>query len=182
MINVLTVSGSLRAASSNTTLLAAAAHLAPGGVSVSPYTALSALPAFNPDVEESDGALPSVTHWRNAVKAADAVLLSSPEYAHGIPGALKNALDWMVGSGELVAKPVGVLSASTYSTFVHPQLVEVLTVMSATIVPEATIVLDVPRRGFDVAQISADTALATVLRNALSALARAAERSAIPVQ
>ena len=96
------------------------------------------IPAFNPDLD-AEGATPPapVAHWRAALAEADAVLISSPEYAHGIPGVLKNALDWVVGSGELVNKPVGVLSASSASAFAHPQLVEVLTTMNALMIPEA---------------------------------------------
>src|SRR4051812_8583392 len=140
MPRLLTVSGSLRAGSSNSALLVAAARVAPAHVTVTAYDMLAAIPAFNPDLEEGSAPLPgAVAHWRGALAAADAVLFSSPEYAHGIPGALKNALDWIVGSSEFVGKPVGVLSASAASQFAHPQLVEVLTVMSATVVPGATL-------------------------------------------
>jgi NAD(P)H-dependent FMN reductase len=177
---LLTVSGSLRMGSSNSALLAAATHLAPTGVTVAPYTELAALPAFNPDLEEGAAFLPApVTHWRNALAAADAVLFSSPEYAHGLPGALKNALDWVVGSGELVNKPVGVLSASAASHFAHPQLVEILTVMNATIVRAATVVLGIPRRGADAAQLAADPVLAPALHAVVVALL--GDRSSVPV-
>jgi NAD(P)H-dependent FMN reductase len=169
------VSGSLRAGSSNTTLLAAAALLAPAGVTISTYTALAALPAFNPDLEEGPEPVPaSVAHWRASLATADMILISSPEYAHGVPGALKNALDWVVGSGELVGKPVGLLNASSASRFAHPQLVEVLTVMSAAVVPGATVALDIPRRGVDAAQLAADPVLAPALQAVLAALVAAA--------
>ena len=171
MAQLLTISGSVRAASSNSALLAAAARFAPPAVTVTPYTKLADIPAFSPDLEEGSAPLPSaVVHWRNAVAAADAVLISSPEYAHGIPGALKNALDWLVGSTEFVGKPVGVLSASAASRFAHPQLVEVLTVMSALVVPEATIVIDIPRRGADADSIAASPASARALYTAVAAL------------
>lgn len=171
MPHLLTVAGSLRAGSSNAALLAAAAQLAPADVAVSAYTALAALPAFNPDLEEGPGPLPAaVVHWRAALATADMILISSPEYAHGIPGALKNALDWAVGGSELVGKPVGLLNASAASQFAHPQLVEVLTVMSANVVPEATVVLDIPRRSVDAAQLAADPLLALALRGVVTAL------------
>ena len=98
------------------------------------------------------------------------VLISTPEYAHGIPGAFKNALDWVVGSSELVGKPVGVINPSAASRFAFPQLIEVLSVMSANVVPAATIVLDVPRRGADAAQLAADPVVAARLGEVLSAL------------
>jgi len=168
---LLTVSGSLRAGSSNAALLSAAARLAPAGVVVSAYADLAALPAFSPDLEEGAAPLPApVLDWRAAIAGADAVLISSPEYAHGIPGSLKNALDWVVGGSEIVGKPVGVLSASAASRFAHPQLIEVLKTMSAAIVPEATVVIDIPRRGVDVEGLVHDSALALVLRNVVAAL------------
>lgn len=169
--HVLTISGSLRAGSSNATLLAAAARLAPDRIAVSPYDGLAELPAFNPDIEEGPGPLPNaVQQWRAAIASADAVLFSSPEYAHGIPGALKNALDWVVGGSEIVGKPVGVLSASAASRFAHPQLVEVLRTMNAALVPEATVVLDIPRRGATVEQLTADPSVAPTLARVIAAL------------
>jgi NAD(P)H-dependent FMN reductase len=172
--HLLTVAGSLRAGSSNAALLGAAAALAPAGVTVAPYTALAALPAFNPDLEEPPAPVPdAVRHWRAALAAADGVLLSTPEYAHGVPGALKNAFDWVVGSGELVGKPVALLNASAASRFAHPQLVEILTVMSAVVVPAASPTVDLPRRGLDAGQLAGDAAVAPILRQAVAALVAA---------
>jgi chromate reductase, NAD(P)H dehydrogenase (quinone) len=168
--HLLTVSGSLRTGSSNTALLTAAALVAPPTVTVSPFVALAALPAFSPDLEESGPVPNAVADWRAALAAADAVLISSPEYAHGMPGVLKNALDWVVGSGELVGKRVGLLSASSASHFAHPQLVEVLSVMSAVMVAKATVVLDVPRRGATAEQLAADPVVAPALAAAVAAL------------
>jgi chromate reductase len=171
MPRLLTLAGSLRSGSSNAALLTAAAVLAPANVTVAEYPALAALPAFNPDVDDASHLTPSaVTHWRAALAAADMLLISSPEYAHGIPGALKNALDWVVGSGELVGKPVGVINASAASRFAFPQLIEVLSVMNATVVPDATLVLDIPRRGAGVTSLATDPAVAAALRGVLAAL------------
>lgn len=178
MPHILTLSGSLRAESSNAALLAASRLLAPAGVTVAPYLGLAALPAFSPDLDTVEGepAPPAaVSHWRSALQGADAVLISSPEYAHGLPGALKNALDWVVGSGELVGKPVGVLSASAASQYAHPQLVEVLATMTAVVVPGATRVINIPRRGADAAALVADPACAVALREVVGALVAAAD-------
>jgi len=171
MKRLLTVSGSLRAGSSNSTLLEAASRLIPPHAEVSAFTGLAAIPAFSPDLEEDPFRVPeAVANWRQALTNADAVLFSSPEYAHGIPGAFKNALDWVVGSGELVDKPVGVLSASASSQFAHPQIIEVLTTMNAAVVPEATIVIDLPRRGLDAERLVEDTAIAARIQSAVAAL------------
>ena len=103
-MRILGISGSLRASSSNTALLQAAAVLAPEGITITLYDGLSQLPQFNPDLDDETVRRPC-NDWRASLRAADGVVFSTPEYAHGVPGALKNALDWVVGSGELVDKP-----------------------------------------------------------------------------
>ncbi len=100
-IRVLAISGSLRRLSSNTALVGAVARLAPEIVDVSIYRGLADLPPFNPDIDD-DRVPAAVASFRGSLQACDAVLISSPEYAHGVPGVLKNALDWVVSSGELV--------------------------------------------------------------------------------
>jgi len=110
-IRVLAISGSLRRASSNSALVAAVARLAPQTVDVSIYCELDELPPFNSDLD-GDDAPAGVSRFRAALQACDAVLISSPEYAHGVPGVLKNALDWVVGSGELVDKPFALINTS----------------------------------------------------------------------
>lgn len=171
MPHLLTVSGSLRAGSSNATLLEAASRLVPHEVTTEVYAGLAGLPAFNPDIEEAAASLPvSVLELRRAVSRADALLISSPEYAHGIPGALKNALDWLVGDTEAPGKRVGLLSASAVSRFAHPQLLEVLRTMNFDVVGEASVVLDLPRRGLDTSALVADPLLSASIRRALGAL------------
>src|SRR3954449_13002904 len=165
-MKVLAISGSLRAGSSNTSLLKAMAALAPETVHVELWCGLGDLPHFNPDLD-GDDAPPAVADFRSRLIAADGVLISSPEYAHGVPGVLKNALDWVVGSGELVGKPVALINASPRSLFAHPQLTEILTVMSAELVAAASITLFVSGRGLDARGIAADPELAASLRRAL---------------
>jgi NAD(P)H-dependent FMN reductase len=104
---LLTIAGSLRAGSSNAVLLAAAALVAPAGVTVSAYTTLGELPAFNRTSRRPRHECAGREGRRRRLRPPTWSLISTPEYAHGIPGALKNALDWVVGSGELVEKPVG---------------------------------------------------------------------------
>ena len=88
-----------------------AATTAPGGMVVEAAPSIATLPHFNPDVEAT-APPPEVVAFRAEVAAADGVLIASPEYAFGVPGALKNALDWLVGSGDLYGKPVVVVSAA----------------------------------------------------------------------
>jgi NAD(P)H-dependent FMN reductase len=137
-MQILAISGSLRAASSNTALLRKAADFAPAGVEIVLYEGLGELPPFNPDVE-GDTKSEAVAEWRQRLKAADGVVFSTPEYAHGVPGVLKNALDWVVGSGELVDKPVALFNASARGTYAQASLTETLTVMSARVVEGVTV-------------------------------------------
>ena len=146
-MRILAISGSLRAASSNTTLLRSASALAPKGVEIILYDGLAGLPHFNPDLEET--LQPAVTDFRTRLQAAHGVLISSPEYAHGVPGALKNALDWVVGSGEFVDKPVALLNAAPRSTHAQASLRETLTVMTARIVAEASVAIPRSRKNLD---------------------------------
>src|SRR5689334_18737809 len=113
-MKILALSGSLRAASSNSALLRAAAALAPPGMDFTFYDhQIGALPYFSPDLD-SEGMTPppAVAEFRALLAGADGVLISCPEYAHGVPGAFKNALDWIVSSGSLSGKPTAVLMAS----------------------------------------------------------------------
>lgn len=109
-MRILAVSGSLQAKSANLTLIQTAAALAPTGVSVVLFDGLRELPHFNPDLE-AEGEPPAVRAWRAALSQSDAVLVASPEYGHSLPGALKNGVDWVIGSGELECKVVAVTAA-----------------------------------------------------------------------
>ena len=82
------------------------------------YDGLARLPHFNPDLDE-EGAVapPAVAELRDLVTAADLLVICSPEYAHGLPGALKNALDWLVSSPAMVGKRVTIINASSRSTY-----------------------------------------------------------------
>src|SRR4051794_30181891 len=112
-VRVLAVSGSLQAHSSNRAILRTARRVAVAGVEVVDSMSVGDVPAFNPDLEREGATAPAaVVEWRAQVAGADGVLIASPEYAHSLPGALKNALDWLVGSGELYEKRVAVLCGS----------------------------------------------------------------------
>lgn len=107
------------------------------------------------------------------LQAADGVVFSTPEYAHGVPGALKNSLDWVVGSGELVGKPVVLFNASPRGTYAQASLTETLTVMSARLVPEASIKLQLLGKPLDARQIAADPGMSAALRTAVESFAHA---------
>jgi len=172
-IHVLAISGSLRRASSNTALLGAAALLAPAGMRIELFAGLDELPHFNPDREHEPH--PALDRLRRAVAACDGLVFSTPEYAHGVPGSLKNALDWLVGGDEITNKPVAVLNPSPYSTFAVASLVETLRTMSARIVDEASVVLSLRSSRLGAGEMAAKPEVAPAIGVALAAFARAIE-------
>ncbi len=174
-VRVLAISGSLRLASSNSALVGAVARLAPRTVDVCVYRELEALPPFNPD-RDGDDAPAAVARFRAALQACDAVLLSSPEYAHGVPGVLKNALDWVVGSGELIDKPIALVNASARARHAWVSLAETLAVMSARVIPDASITVPLDGSISDVSGIVADAERSRALRSAVDVLVREVRR------
>jgi len=107
-LKILGISGSLHADSSNTIILKTIQHLLPGNVEFSIFEGLEQLPHFSPERMENE----AVIKFKNAVQQANGVVFSTPEYAFGVPGTLKNALDWTVSTGEFNEKPVCAISAS----------------------------------------------------------------------
>ena len=175
-VRVLAISGSLRQASSNSALVEAVRRLVPVAVEVSIFRGLADLPPFNPDLD-GDNSPEAVTRFRGRLQASDAVLISSPEYAHGVPGVVKNALDWVVGSGELIDKPIALINASARATHAWASLVETLTVMAARVIRNASITVSLGGRTWDADGILADAAIAAALRSAIDALACAAREA-----
>ena len=166
-MRILAISGSLRTGSSNATLLRAAAMLAPRGVEIATYDVLGMLPHFNPDLDE--GTPPEIVRQlRAAVAGADALMISSPEYAHGVPGTLKNALDWLVGGVEINGKRVALVNASARATIAQASLQETLTVMGAKVVAR-TISLD-GRKNLDAQAMVNDPEISTALRSVIEDL------------
>jgi NAD(P)H-dependent FMN reductase len=169
-VKFLAISGSLREGSTNTTLLRAAAMIAPEGVTIELFEGLGSLPHFNPDLDREGDAPPApVAEFRARVDDADALLICSPEYAHGVPGTLKNALDWLVSSPVIVGKRVALLNASSRAMYAHASLKETLTVMSMHVIEVPVTALD-GRKGLDAESIIADAELAGLLRTVLAKL------------
>ena len=172
-IRVLAISGSLRAASSNSAILRTAALVAPTEMPVAIFSGIDQLPYFTPDLDQAldDPLLPApVRAMRDAVGSHDALIISSPEYAHGVPGVLKNALDWLVGGPEMVGRHVLLLNVSPSSVHAQASLAETLRTMSAYVLEVPAIAL--PRGGgpLDERALAADPAILTPLTAALHAL------------
>ena len=109
-MRILAVCGSLQQKSGNLALLQQAMSAAPPGVEVTLFDGLRELPHFDSDLERN-GELPAVAKWRRALRSSAAVLIATPEYGHSLPGALKNAVDWVIGTGELERKVVAITAA-----------------------------------------------------------------------
>ncbi len=108
---IIAISGSIREASSNTNILKAISAFIPEGIDYSIYNGIKDLPHFNQDIDTSEP--PAVVeNFRKTLSESHALIICTPEYAKGVPGVLKNALDWLVSSGELYKKPVAVITAS----------------------------------------------------------------------
>jgi chromate reductase, NAD(P)H dehydrogenase (quinone) len=134
-MKLLGLSGSLRRVSTNTALLRALGKNAPAGVSLEISDLIGELPIFNPDRE---GAFTpaAVDAFGRSIREADGLVFACPEYAHGIPGGIKNALDWMVSRDEIPNKPALIVRASTRSDHALSALQEVLRTMSLKLKPE----------------------------------------------
>lgn len=167
---VLCLCGSLRRVSSNRAALEAARRLAPASLDLALYDGLAALPLFNPD-DEVDPLPPAVLALREAVGRADALLVACPEYAHGVPGAFKNLLDWLVGSVEFPGKPVLLLNASARGSH-HAQeaLAEILRTMSAELLTTRPMPVALPGAGCTVEQVLDSTERCAELRAAMDCL------------
>jgi chromate reductase, NAD(P)H dehydrogenase (quinone) len=170
-MNVLALSGSLRSASINSAFCRAAARLAQPPMTVTVYPGLGLLPLFNADLDEHPPS--SVQELRSAVAGASGLLIASPEYAHGISGAMKNALDWLVSFEGFVYKPVAVVNTSPRARHAYEALLEVLRTMSAALVYEASITLPLLGQATTEQQMIDSPVIATAIQEALTALARA---------
>ena len=170
---MLALCGSLRKASINAALLRAAARLARPDVDVEIADWLGRLPLFNPDLEDviDEVEVPRAVHaLRLAVAAADALLIASPEYAHGVSGTIKNALDWLVSFEPFIHKPVAVLNASPRAHHADDALRETLRTMSAGLVGERSFAVELLGAHLDEDAMAASPAVAAVVAEAIAAL------------
>ena len=170
-MNILALPGSLRAASINAAFCRAASRLAPERLRISVYAGLGDLPLFNPDLE-ADPPRP-VREFRDAVGSAHALIIASPEYAHGISGVIKNALDWLVSFEGFINKPVALVNTSPRARHAYEALREVLRTMSADIVSDACMTLPLLGACITEDAIVASPELAPRIREGLRCLARA---------
>ncbi|KQU92196.1 FMN reductase [Mesorhizobium sp. Root102] len=170
MLNILAISGSLRAASTNSALIAALARNAPPGCRVTVYDGLGRLPIFNPD-DEGERTPLEASALIDAVTQADGVIISCPEYAHGVPGGLKNGLDWLVSRDAAVAKPAMLVHASPRSLFARAALTEIMRTMSFSLCDDVLEIALLGKKPPDVEAILAEPDNRLALHDALAAFA-----------
>ncbi len=171
-MELLAISGSLRATSSNAAIVRAVARLSPVPVRV--HESVGVLPHFSPDLDVEPLPEP-VAALRAAVGKAAGLVIATPEYAHGMPGSLKNALDWLVSATEPIDKPVLLISASpSGAAHAHAQLSEVLRTMSMRLVDGGAHVFS--RATLDADGNVVDEALLTAIRAGVAQLAAETSR------
>lgn len=171
-LKLLALSGSLRKASCNTAAIRALKVLAPGDVDITIGT-IGELPLFNPDCENDH--IPALEKLRSALKASDGLILASPEYAHGISGPLKNALDWLVSTDEFPYKPIMLVNTSARATHAQAALQEVLATMSGNLIEKAHVSIMLLGTGLDAGGIVEARDIASALRTGLDEFCMAIE-------
>lgn len=137
---VLAISGSTRQNSSNHKLINAIASLAADQMEITIFESIAALPHFNPD-NNNEQVAKEVEDFRHQLMNADGVIICTPEYAHGVPGTLKNAIDWTVSTSEFSHKPTLLITASTDGRFGHTALLETLRVIEAENIDQLQMVI-----------------------------------------
>jgi chromate reductase, NAD(P)H dehydrogenase (quinone) len=168
VMKILAISGSLRAASINSALLRTAARLAPPEVEITLCSVIGVLPLFNPDLELHVPS--SVMRLREEVAAADALLIASPEYAHGVTGTIKNMLDWLVSFELFCDKPVALLNASPRAHHADFAMREILKTMSAVIVEDASVTIPLIGANMTEESMVSSPLISQAIRDSLAAL------------
>ena len=154
------------------------ARLAPPEMEVNLYGGLGDLPLFNPDLESLYPA--TVLSFHQAVAEADALIIASPEYAHGVTGTIKNALDWVVGFQPFASKMVAVVNTSPRAQHADAALRETLKTMAAVIVESASLTIPLLGAGLDETGILASSSVAGSIREVLHAVQQAVRSRQVP--
>ena len=139
-IKIVAIPGSTRKASSNLNLIKAITTLTAGSFVINIFEGLAELPHFNPDLD-NENVPPLVSAFRKLLKDADGILICTPEYAMGVPGSLKNAIDWTVSSMDFSKKPVALITASLSGGKAHQSLLGTLLIIEALMTPDTQLLI-----------------------------------------
>lgn len=174
-MELLAIPGSVRSGSYNLALLNSMSELSSENTHITVFDRMKDIPPFDPDLGELEPP-EAVTYLMSMIKGSDGVIFSTPEYAHGIPGVLKNALDWLVSSDVLVLKPVVVASVSTSGLGgirAHTPLILVLSAMNSNVLVEGSINVPYASNQFDANNHLKDDLTKMAIGVSLAALERA---------
>lgn len=174
MLKLLALCGSLRRASLNAMLLRATQRLAAQNIHISLYPSLGDLPLFNPDIEHTES--DAVIRLRDAILSSDGLIIASPEYARGVSGVMKNALDWMVGNESFINKPIMLLNASPRAHHALDAMRLTLRTMSANVIDEAHVAVQIMGTKLDEEGILNDAGIAQSLRKAIEVFGTVIEK------
>lgn len=165
-IKLLAISGSLRKHSYNQSALLALKQLSPSHIHIK-LGDISQLPLFNPDLESQP--IAALQTLKQAINDADGLIIASPEYAHGISGPMKNALDWLVSGMEFPDKPIMLINTSPRASHAQAALIEVLTTMSGNIIHGATTTVPLLGRDLTASDINETAEISEALVKGLDA-------------
>lgn len=147
---------------------------APENVTLDVYKDLGKLPIFNPDLEDETlgtTAPEAVIEFRNTLDQYDGLIISSPEYTHGITSVIKNAIDWVISSASLSEKPVALLNASPRATIAYDALKEILITADVTLIEAASIAVPLERAAMSYDEITVQEGIPELLRETLQVFA-----------
>jgi len=164
-LKILAISGSLRVGSYNTALLTAMKELAPTNVEIIIFDGLAKIPAFNPDKDPRSEQ--SVMVLKTLIAESDGLFISSPEYARGVSGVLKNALDWLVSGEEFINQPVAIFNTSPRAFIALESLHEIIRTMSGHIIEGACITIPLLGSDLSAEDIMADQAMSQSIKSAI---------------
>lgn len=174
--NILAISGSTRIHSSNLNLIKAIEKLYTDKISIKIYDGLLNLPQFNPD-DDTKNPPAQVTDLRKQIKEANGILICTPEYAMGVPGSLKNLLDWTVSSSDFSNKPVAAITASLSGQKAHLSLLSTLRVIEARVEDDMQLLIPFIKTKVNDRQEITDEATLKEVRRTMDALTTALSSS-----
>jgi chromate reductase, NAD(P)H dehydrogenase (quinone) len=170
--NILAISGSLRAGSSNQAILSYLGKLAGKNITYNIYNGLADIPHFDPGLD-NDNPSAAVALFRDVLAKADGIIICTPEYAYGVPGTLKNALDWTVSSGSLSEKPLALITASTGGENAHAALLLILHALNAKVAEDGALLISFIRSKMDAKGNITDEATKNAVGEAFNQLLKA---------
>jgi len=171
---ILAISGSTRQNSSNGNLLKAIAALFEDSMEMTIFEGIATLPHFNPD--ETDKTIAEVMQFRDLISNADGVIICTPEYAHGVPGSLKNAIDWTVSTNEFSHKPTALITASTDGRSGHAALLETLKTIEAGNVDQLQLLISFIRTKINADNIITDESTLLAIKKLIADLLQTIEQ------